>query len=474
MSSSNKSKSARAQVRTRFAPSPTGVLHIGSARTALFSWLYARHYGGEFILRIEDTDRERSSEASVNAIIDGLNWLGLDYDGDIVYQTQRLDRYREVAARMLENGDAYYCHCSPEDLQAMRDEQIKKGLTPKYDGRCRSGKYAHKQSKPVIRFKKPDEGHVQFDDAVYGTINIANDELDDLVLVRADGLPTYNFAVVVDDMDMAMTHIIRGEDHLTNTAKQVNIWHAVAKVAGESALPSVAHIPMILAPDGKRLSKRTGATGLDEYKDAGYLPDALLNYLARLGWSYGDEEIFTRDELIKKFSLENIGQSAAALNTSKLQWLNKHYMQEMPAKSLCDMFIPYLKGEGIDTAPSDANIAIVEALRERYDTLKEMAAGAVFFYSAPEYDKDKLKKIVDPKLAAQLVDALNAIEDKDWQPEVIKRALSDLAEKNAQRFADIGKPLRYILTAGAASPGIAETACLIGKDECLSRIKQVS
>lgn len=454
------------KVKTRFAPSPTGMLHVGGVRTALFSWLYARRNNGEFVLRIEDTDRERSTDESARAILDGLDWLGLGHDGEAVYQSGRTERHLEVVRKLLDEGSAYHCHCSRERLQSLREEQIAAGRTPQYDGRCRDGVGRNERSDaPVVRLKLPPGGELVFSDHVHGEIRVANETLDDLVLLRSDGSPTYNLSVVIDDMDMGITHIIRGDDHLSNTPKQIHLWRAIQP---EAEPPGFVHIPLILDEAGKPLSKRSGGAALNEYINEGYLPEALVNYLLRLGWSHGDREIFTREEMIAKFDFEHISRSPAAMNREKLNWLNKHYMQEKSPDELSALLQPHLAEAGMDAKPS---AEITAVLRERYDTLKGMAEGARFFYQPPEYPDGELEKRVDGERLAQIADALRALGADAWNEAPIKRALTDFAEKQGLAFGKVGGPLRYVLTGGAASPGIAETARLVGREECMARLE---
>ena len=458
------------RIRTRFAPSPTGFLHIGGVRTALFSWLYARRHGGEFILRLEDTDQARSTDESARAILEGLAWLGLDHDGEVPRQTERLERYRKVAQSLLERGHAYHCHCSPERLAGLREAQIAAGETPRYDGLCRDRSGGAQErpecSDPVVRFMRPLEGELTFVDRVHGEVRVSNEILDDLILIRSDGLPTYNFSATIDDMDMGVTHIIRGDDHLSNTPKQILLRRAIEGEDFES--PEFAHIPMILGADGKRLSKRTGAAGLHEYMDAGYLPEALLNYLVRLGWSHGDREVFSRDDMIELFDLEHVSKAAAALNPQKLDWLNRHHLNEKSFDELRALLKDRFAADGMNEAPSDA---MLEALLERCDTLQSMTEGARFFYIAPEYPDDELNKRVDGARLAEIAAALSALDESAWNEAEIKQALEALAEKLKVKFGAVGAPLRYVLTGGAPSPGIAVTAQLVGRSESLARVE---
>ena len=357
------------KIKTRFAPSPTGYLHVGGARTALYSWLFARNHGGEFVLRIEDTDLERSTPEAIEAIMDGMNWLSLEWDEGPYYQTKRFDRYNAVIDQMLEEGTAYKCYCSKERLEALREEQMAKGEKPRYDGRCRHSHEHHADDEPcVVRFANPQEGSVVFDDQIRGPIEFSNQELDDLIIRRTDGSPTYNFCVVVDDWDMEITHVIRGEDHINNTPRQINILKAL-----KAPVPVYAHVSMINGDDGKKLSKRHGAVSVMQYRDDGYLPEALLNYLVRLGWSHGDQEIFTREEMIKYFTLNAVSKSASAFNTDKLLWLNHHYINALPPEYVATHLQWHIEQENIDTRNGPQLADLVKLLGERCKTLKEMA-----------------------------------------------------------------------------------------------------
>ncbi|MBL4852529.1 MAG: glutamate--tRNA ligase, partial [Gammaproteobacteria bacterium] len=368
-------------IKTRFAPSPTGYLHVGGARTALYAWLYARHHGGQFVLRIEDTDRERSTPESVQAILDGMAWLGLDYDEGPYYQTERMDRYQEVIDQLIDQGDAYRCYCSKQRLDNLRAEQMANKQKPRYDGCCRDLPEISQGAAPeagaphVIRFRNPTEGAVSFDDKIRGIISFNNQELDDLIIARTDGTPTYNLTVVVDDADMGITHVVRGDDHINNTPRQINILKAL-----NADVPHYAHLPMILGDDGKRLSKRHGAVSVMQYRDDGYLPDALLNYLVRLGWSHGDQEVFSKDEMVELFDLTSVSKSAAAFNTSKLQWFNQHYIKAGDLDDTAERLAFHFKQQGIDTSAGPALIDLVAAQRERAKTLLEMAENSRFFF----------------------------------------------------------------------------------------------
>src|SRR5471030_474732 len=404
------------KIKTRFAPSPTGYLHVGGARTALYSWLVARNLGGEFVLRIEDTDLERSTQEAIDAIMDGMNWLNLQWDEGPYFQTKRFDRYNAVIDQMLENGTAYKCYCSKERLEALREEEMANNEKPRYDGRCRDSHEHHSDDEPcVVRFRNPQEGSVIFDDQIRGPIEFSNDELDDLIIRRTDGSPTYNFCVVVDDWDMEITHVIRGEDHINNTPRQINILKALG-----APVPVYAHVSMILGDDGKKLSKRHGAVGVMQYRDDGFLPEALLNYLVRLGWSHGDQEIFTVDEMKASFSLSDISKSASAFNTEKLLWLNHHYINHLPAEYVATHLVWHMDQQGIDYSNGPQLPDLVKLLGDRCKTLKEMAASCHYLYQDFEqFDADAAKKHLRPvarqplELAREKLAALT-----EWTPEL--------------------------------------------------------
>ncbi len=454
------------KVRTRFAPSPTGYLHIGGVRTALFSWLYARKHGGDFILRIEDTDLERSSKESVNVILEGMEWLGLDYDEGPFYQTQRIDRYKEVIQQLLDKGQAYYCYCSREELDVMRAEQKKNKQKPRYDGRCRdfSGKLPQ-GVEPVIRFKNPLDGEVIIDDLIKGRVTIRNSELDDLIIARPDGTPTYNFCVVIDDLDMEITHVIRGDDHLNNTPRQINIFNALG-----ASLPKFAHVAMILGEDGKRLSKRHGAVNVLQYRDQGYLPQALINYLVRLGWSHGDQELFSRKEMIELFSLEAVNSGNSTFSPKKLLWVNEQYMKTEPVASLTAMLEPMLTFDW-DGGPDIA--AVIEALRDRSKTLNEMADACKYFYQDPEsYDEKARSKFFITNVNDVFLALLNSLEKIDsWEAEILHGVVKSVATELDIGMGKVGMPLRVALTGNTSSPDIGLTMALIGKESVLRRIK---
>ena len=457
------------EVRTRFAPSPTGYLHVGGARTALFCYLYARRHGGQFVLRVEDTDRQRSTDESVQAILDGMAWLGLEHDEGPYFQTERLDRYREIVQRLLDEGNAYRCWSTPTELDAMRERARTEGRKPRYDGTWRDSEETPPSGvDPVIRFRNPLEGSVVIDDAAKGRIVIDNAELDDLVIQRADGTPTYNLSVVVDDMDMAITHVIRGDDHVNNTPRQINIAEALG-----ARRPVYAHLPMILGEDGKRLSKRHGAVGVMQYAADGYLPEALLNYLVRLGWSHGDEEIFTLERMIELFDFDTINTSGSVFDSKKLDWMNQRYLQRLPNTALAAALAPHLTTLGIDAGPDSPTLAAVaNLLRDRCVTLLEMAKSAECFYRAPvTFDEKAAAKWFVPATADVLektVARLATIDD--WNAASVQGALEETVDAVGGGFSTLGPPLRLAITGGAASPAMNEVIALVGRDSVLQRI----
>jgi glutamyl-tRNA synthetase len=457
-------------VRTRFAPSPTGYLHIGGARTALFCWAYAKKHGGTFILRIEDTDRERSTQASTQAILDSMQWLGFDYDGPY-YQMERLERYRAVAQQLVQQGDAYYDYASKEELEALREQQRSRGEKPRYDGRWRPenvqrlGLTPPAGVTPVIRFRNPDQGEVTFDDLVKGLITVANAELDDLVLMRSDGIPTYNFGVVVDDIDMRITHVIRGDDHVNNTPRQINIYRAL-----RAQLPQFAHVPMILGQDGERLSKRHGAVGVMQYQEEGYLPEALLNYLARLGWSHGDDEKFTREQLVAWFDLHHISKSPARFNPEKLAWLNAQYIKETDDVRLAELTEPFLSAEGcnVDAGPLLTNV--VALLKGRASTIKELAAAAIYFYRRVEAPDELKRQHLTADIKPALVQLRQRLETIEWNRAEINETIKAIVGEYKLKLPQIAMPLRVALTGTTQTPPIDATLELIGRDEVLARM----
>lgn len=455
-------------VRTRFAPSPTGYLHIGGVRTALFNWLYARHCGGTFILRIEDTDRERSTDESVQAILDGMAWMGLDCDEGPIYQTGRLERYQRVIDQLLDAGKAYRCYCTKEELDKIREEQRAQGIKPRYNRHCRDRHNPERpDARPVIRFKNPLQGSVAFDDAIRGKVVISNDELDDLVIARTNGGPTYNFAVVVDDIDMEITHVIRGDDHVNNTPRQINIFKALG-----AALPVFAHVPMIVGGDGQRLSKRHGAVSVLQYRDEGFLPEAMRNYLVRLGWSSGDQEIFSLDEMISSFDIQNVNRAASSFDSDKLKWLNQHYIKASDSAQLVALLSDRLKGRGIDVSGGPPVDDVVSALRERAQTLGEMADKSEYFFSDFEdYDTKAAQKHLRPIVRDMLADVrsrLSVVEP--WRAELIHAQVIATVEDYDAKLGKLAQPLRVAVSGTAATPPIDETLLLVGKARTLERI----
>ncbi len=456
-------------IKTRFAPSPTGYLHVGGARTALFSWLFARRHGGKFVLRIEDTDLERSTKESVNAILEGMTWLGLEYDEGPFYQTERFERYQQVIQQLLDQGNAYYCCCSKETLEQLRNEQKARKEKPRYDGRCRDAGH-QKGKETVIRFRNPDEGEVVIQDLVKGDIVIANKELDDLIIARADGSPTYNLTVVVDDMDMGITHVIRGDDHINNTPRQINILKALG-----AELPKYAHVPMILGDDGARLSKRHGAVSVMQYRDDGFLPEALLNYLVRLGWSHGDQEVFSVDEMIEFFDLENVNVSASTFNSEKLLWLNHYYMMHSDSAHVARHLSWHMGNLGIDPATDGPDLVkVVEIQRERCKTLVEMAQASTFFYKEfDQYDEKAARKNFkqgSEQVLKNLYDKFSEVEQ--WQGKQLHQIVLDLAEAMDLKLGKVAQPLRVAVSGTSVSPPIDVTLSLLGKDKTLARISK--
>lgn len=453
-------------VRTRFAPSPTGYLHIGGARTALFSWLYAKKMGGEFILRIEDTDRERSTQDAVDAILDGMEWLGLEHDEGPFYQTQRFDRYNEVIQQLLDSGHAYYCDCSRERLEKMREEQMARKEKPKYDGCCRD-KGLGPADNHVVRFCNPLEGDVVINDHVRGQVVINNRELDDLIIQRSDGTPTYNLTVVVDDWDMNITHVIRGDDHLNNTPRQINILAALG-----AQIPEYAHVPMINGPDGKKLSKRHGAVSVMQYHEEGYLREAILNYLVRLGWSHGDQEVFSIDQMIEKFDIKDINKSSSNFNVEKLQWLNQQYLMSLDPVRVAEQLAFYMMEHGIDIQTGPALEEIVLLLRERSKTLVEMVENSRFFYQpVTEYDAKAMKKHIKaetPEVLRRVLVKLEAVDE--WYADTIHQQIQQVVNELEVGFPKVAQPLRIAVTGSTTSPSIDTTLDLLGRDQTLARI----
>jgi glutamyl-tRNA synthetase len=455
-------------IRTRFAPSPTGYLHIGGARTALFSWLYARRHAGVFVLRIEDTDLERSTPESVDAILQGMTWLNLDYDEGPFYQTHRFDRYKEVIDQLLAQGKAYKCFCTREELDAMRAEQEAKKEKPRYNGLWRE-RTDHPEGQPfVIRFKNPTEGFVEWEDAAKGTIRIANSELDDLVLLRTDGSPTYNLTVVVDDVDMGITHVLRGDDHVNNTPRQINIYQAMG-----AKMPIFGHLPMVLGEDGARLSKRHGAVGVMQFRDEGYLPEAVINYIARLGWGHGDQEIFSVDELIQLFDIDRLSASPSTFDTAKLKWLNHHYIKTSSPEHIARHLSWHLAQRSIEPTSGPAITDVIGLLAERSETLVDMADSCGYFYAAPSHyeaaSAEKHLTVAALPVLQALVTGVEALSEMsaDAVQSVMKQVGVDLGVKMGQ----IGMPLRVALTGVGQSPAINEVAALLGQKACVARLQ---
>ena len=447
-------------VRTRFAPSPTGLLHIGGARTALFAWLYAKSNSGSCLLRIEDTDKERSKQEYTDEIINSFNWMGVNFDEDVVYQSKNYDRHLEVAKELLKNGKAYVCNCSKERLDQLRKEQEERGENAKYDGKCRNLSISESEN-TVIRFKNPEEGSVVFKDLIKGQIEFSNEEMDDFIIVRSDGAPTYNLCVVVDDLDMKISHVIRGDDHLNNTPKQINVFDALGIKP-----PIYGHVPMILGEDGKRMSKRHGAVGVSEYRDMGILPTAFMNYLARLGWSFGDQEIFTSDELLENFSNGKFNSAPASFSLDKLTWYNKEYLNSMEFKDLQDLITS-------DNIKNDQySKDIIELIRDRCNFLNDFSNEADYFFNKPKEfkEEDKVKAIKEDTL-----DLLSSLQDRlidltDWKSEIIKEEINTFVNEQEIGFAKIGLPLRLSLTGSLNSPSIDRVCELLGKEEVIERV----
>ncbi len=458
-------------VRVRFAPSPTGYLHIGGVRTALFNWLFARHHGGKFILRIEDTDLSRSTEESIEEILEVMRWLGLDWDEGPFRQTERQDLYREKVEQLLSEGKAYPCYCTPQELEERKKEAQKKGLKPKYDGKCRNRR-DQPDGPSVIRFKSPPEGTVVVDDLLRGKVSFDCAELDDLIIQRTDGTPTYNFVVVVDDGDMKISHVIRGDDHLSNTPRQALLYDGLGLPR-----PKFAHISMILGADKTRLSKRHGATSALAYRDMGYLPGALINYLARLGWSHGDQEIFSREEMIKHFTLESVTTSAAVFNPEKLDWLNQHYIKESSVEELAQLLEPLLVKEGILSAGHGLSIEEIAkplpSLHERAQTLTEMARKSDFYFKKEvEFDEKARDKFLKSDIRPRLEELVEGIENlTEFNSESLETLFKEIVEKAGMKLGKLAQPVRVALTGKTASPGIYDVILLLGKETTLTRLK---
>jgi len=459
-------------IRSRFAPSPTGYVHLGNIRTAIYAWLYARHHGGELVLRIEDTDQERSTQEAIQVILDSMAWLGIDYDEGPHYQSKRLDRYHEVAEQLIAEGKAYRCYCSKERLAVLREQQLGNKEKPRYDGACRNQQldaFSSSSSQPyVIRFKNPQSGTVTFNDEVNGEITFQNSELDDLILIRADGYPAYNFCVVVDDMDMRITHVIRGADHINNTPRQINIFDAL-----NAKHPTYAHVPLILGTDGKLLSKRHGAASVLQYRDDGFLPEAMLNYLIRLGWSHGDQEIFSREEMIELFDSKDINKAPAAINPDKLLWLNRHYMKTLDPQVIAERLVWYLQDLHIDFAHGRGPnlVEVVKAQRERCETLREMAVKSRFFYEdIAKYEESAMKH-----LSLEMLDPLRAVihrfEMLDlWSKESLHQVIEDIAKQFSLKLGKVAQPIRVAVTGTTISPPIDVTLQLLSKRIVIDRL----
>ncbi|MCH8620789.1 glutamate--tRNA ligase [Undibacterium sp. TS12] len=461
-------------VRTRFAPSPTGYLHVGGARTALFSWAFARHFGGTFVLRIEDTDLERSTPEAVQAILDGMSWLGLQHDEGPFYQMKRMDRYSEVLADMLAKGTAYYCYSSPEEVEAMRERQRAAGEKPRYDGTWRpeAGKTLPAipaDRKPVIRFKNPLDGEVSWTDVVKGQITIANRELDDLVIARPDGTPTYNFCVAVDDWDMQITHVIRGDDHVNNTPRQINILNALG-----ATLPHYGHVPMILGTDGQKLSKRRDAVSVMDYSDKGYLPEAMLNYLARLGWSHGDDEIFSMEQMCSWFDLNHLSGSAAQFNPEKLAWINNHYIKAADNQRLADLIKPQMLSEGAQFDNAPPLPAVVALLKERTNTTVELAQAAMLFYRQPAPDAALMTQHVTDAVLPALRQYAETCKTVEWNKAALSASMKQTLADFSLKMPQLAMPLRLLLTGQLQTPSIDAVIELFGRDVVLQRLNVIA
>jgi len=452
-------------VITRFAPSPTGYLHVGGARTALFSYLYSRSNKGDFILRIEDTDRERSTDASVQAIFEGMNWLGLEHDGEVFFQTKRFPQYKQKVQQLLDEGKAYYCTCSKERLDEMREAQMKAGGKPRYDGKCRELGLEN-SDEAVVRFKNPQDGEVTFDDYVRGVITTSNKELDDLIIARPDGTPTYNFTVVIDDADMNISHVIRGDDHINNTPRQINIYKAFGV-----ELPKFAHLPMILGDDGARLSKRHGAVSVMEYADNGYLPEAVLNYLVRLGWSYEDKELFTKEEMIELFDLKKVNKAPSAFNTSKLNWINQQYIQQTDSQRLADLLKTRLDAVNVSVPENIDLVKVVDMFKERAVTINEMADSAMFLFNdIEEYAETAVKKVFKQAAILPLETLIKKMTDvTDWGNANLHGLIEDTVNELEVGFGKVGQPLRVALTGQSSGPANDEIMKVLGQEESIKR-----
>ncbi len=456
------------ELRVRFAPSPTGYLHVGGARTALFNWLLARNQGATFILRIEDTDVERSTKESVDAILEGMKWLGLEWDEGPFYQSDYFPLYKEYVQKLVAAGKAYKCYCRAEELDAKRNLAMAEGRKPKYDGTCRDRAVQPDDQPHVIRFRAPHGGVTSFDDLIKGTITFPNEELDDLIIQRTDGTPTYNFCVVIDDATMHITTVIRGDDHVNNTPRQIQLYEALG-----FPVPQFAHVPMILGADKARLSKRHGATSVISYRDMGYLPEALLNYLVRLGWSHGDDEIFSREEMIQKFDISNVGRSASVFNTEKLNWLNAHYIKNSDPERLATLLLPHLSLREVTTDNGPNLTAVVKTLQERAQTLEEMAERALFYYNAPVvYDDAALAKFDKELLLAVFTAVIEKLSSSSAVDDAgIDALFKEVCTENSWKMGQVGQPARIALSGGTQAPGIGEIVVTLGVKETIRRIQ---
>jgi len=455
-------------VCTRFAPSPTGNLHLGSIRTALYSWLYARNKGGVFVLRIEDTDQERSTQEAIQIIFDSMKWLGLDYDTGPFFQTKRLDYYRQAAENLIKAGYAYRCFCSKDRLNELRDKQLANKEKPRYDGYCRNKNLSVDNNQPyVVRFKNDYEGAVNFEDQVLGPLTFQNSELDDLIIIRSDGFPTYNFCVVLDDIDMKITHVIRGADHINNTPRQINIFQAF-----RAEPPVYAHVPLILGKDGKLLSKRHGAASVLQYRDEGFLPEAMLNYLVRLGWSHGNQEIFSRTEMIEFFDVKDINKAAASFDPEKLLWLNRHYLKALDAEIIADRLKPFMQELKIDVNNGPGLVEFVIAMRERAETLRELATKSKVFYDDFDHFEEEAKKHLQPEIVPFVQVFKQKIAALDiWTDESLHEVIEAIAKQFDLKLGKIAQPIRVIVTGSTVSPPLNVTLRLIGKQRVLKRVE---
>ena len=461
------------EIVTRFAPSPTGYLHIGGIRTALFSWAYAKKNKGKFILRIEDTDLERSTPEAVEIIKNGMKWLKLDHDGDIIFQTQRFDRYKELIQALLDQGDAYYCYTSKAELDQLRELQVNQGVKPKYDGRWRPEDNKKlpgipNNVQPVIRFKTPSNGEIHWKDLVKGEVVIKNEELDDLVIARSDGTPTYNFCVVVDDSDMKVTHVIRGDDHINNTPRQINLLKALG-----APIPQYAHLSMILASDGQKLSKRHGAASVMQYRDDGYLPEAVINYLARLGWSHGDNEIFSQEQLIEWFDFDHVSSSAAKFDQEKLEWINSYYIKNKPVDELADLIKHRLLDMGVERLDTDILNNAIKLYQDREKNLNVFASDILFFFKWSEPSEELKNKYLDEKPQKLIKVFISKIEKINWTNDDINKFMKEFVKEQEIKFPEIAMPLRTIIAGTDNTPSIGSIIFILGIDDVKKRISVI-